>query len=176
MANRPTTKTRLIPALVFEYEKPYLKKLPVYVPAPYRVLERGTDQYGYTAVWGQLLLDTRRQTPRCEGAAICRASDGLPQAAKLLGRYPNYRRKALKISVSPPTGQQIPPHMPRNRKKPTIPNKRKFYVKLPNRNRRISYLCHQKRRQTESTGSSAHCMAYTAKWPLRYSSKPSAGR
>ncbi len=51
-ANRPTGKTRLIPSVAFEYEKPYLKKLPPYVEAPYLVHERGTDHYGYASVHG----------------------------------------------------------------------------------------------------------------------------
>ena len=40
MANRPIGKTRLIPAQTFEYEQPYLKKLPGHVPAPCLVHER----------------------------------------------------------------------------------------------------------------------------------------
>lgn len=47
MANRPVSKTGLIPARAFEYEKPFLQKLPCYVPAPYLVHTRKTDQYGY---------------------------------------------------------------------------------------------------------------------------------
>lgn len=47
MANRPVSKTGLIPARAFEYEKPFLRKLPGYVPAPYLVHTRKTDQYGY---------------------------------------------------------------------------------------------------------------------------------
>jgi hypothetical protein len=49
MENRSQTKRRLIPAKVFEYERPYLKEVPPHLPAPYQVHERGTDQYGYVA-------------------------------------------------------------------------------------------------------------------------------
>jgi hypothetical protein len=49
MANRPVGKSRLIPARVFEYEKPYLIELPSALPAPYLLHRRGIDQYGYVA-------------------------------------------------------------------------------------------------------------------------------
>lgn len=44
--NRPQ-KGGLIPAKAFEHEVSYLKKLPPFVPLPYLVHKRGTDQYGY---------------------------------------------------------------------------------------------------------------------------------
>jgi hypothetical protein len=117
MANRPTTKTRLIPIKVFEFEKPYLKKLPAYVPAPYLALERGTDQYGYAAVDGNYywIPGTKRHDVK------------VLQYAKHLIIYHNrmqlgrYRIPAdgAKNKRIPPEGQQIPPYMPKNRKKPT---------------------------------------------------------
>jgi hypothetical protein len=48
-ALRPISKTRLIPAKLFEYEKPYLKRLPEYIPPPYLPHKRIVDQYGYIA-------------------------------------------------------------------------------------------------------------------------------
>ncbi len=51
-ANRPTGKTRLIPSMAFEHEKSYLKKLPPYIEPPYRVHERGTDQYAMSQYMG----------------------------------------------------------------------------------------------------------------------------
>jgi transposase len=50
--NRPMSKTGLIPAKAFEYEKPYLKKLPPFVPEPYRCHKRQTDQYGCLNIAG----------------------------------------------------------------------------------------------------------------------------
>jgi transposase len=47
--HRPLTKSRIIPAVAFEYERAYLKQLPPHLPAPYHVHQRGTDQYGYVA-------------------------------------------------------------------------------------------------------------------------------
>lgn len=49
MEQRPQTKARLIPAKVFEHERHYLQALPKQIPAPYRVHQRDTDQYGYVA-------------------------------------------------------------------------------------------------------------------------------
>ncbi len=49
MYHRPLTKSRLISAAAFEYERAYLIELPPHLPAPYRVHERGTDQYGHAA-------------------------------------------------------------------------------------------------------------------------------
>ena len=52
MANRPVSKTHLIPSKAFEYEKVYSIRLPEFVPAPYLTYTRQTDQYGYIAVDG----------------------------------------------------------------------------------------------------------------------------
>jgi len=49
MYHRPLTKSRIISAVAFEHERAYLKQVPPHLPAPYRVHERGTDQYGYVA-------------------------------------------------------------------------------------------------------------------------------
>jgi hypothetical protein len=52
MSNRAVSKSGLIPAQAFEYEKSALIKLPPHLPPPYRVHERGTDQYGYISFNG----------------------------------------------------------------------------------------------------------------------------
>jgi hypothetical protein len=48
-ALRPQSKTRLIPAKLFEDEKPYLIRFPEYIPPPYLPHQRIVDQYGYIA-------------------------------------------------------------------------------------------------------------------------------
>ena len=50
MYNRPMSKTDLIPAKAFEFEKSYLVKIPTYVTPPYIFYERTCDQYGYISV------------------------------------------------------------------------------------------------------------------------------
>ena len=48
-AKRPLSRIRLIPAVLFEEEKPDLIKLPAYIEPPYRPHKRDIDQYGYAA-------------------------------------------------------------------------------------------------------------------------------
>ena len=116
-ANRPTGKTRLIPSVAFEYEKPYLKKLPPYVEAPYLVHERGTDQYGYASVYGNFywIPGTKRHDVK-----ILEYADHLKiyHGRKLLGRY-LLPPDGVKNRVMPPEGGPRPPHKPKYRKKPT---------------------------------------------------------
>ncbi|MHB1309743.1 MAG: transposase [Limisphaerales bacterium] len=50
MEQRPQGKARLIPAQAFEHERPFLTPLPRHLPAPYQLLERSVDEYGYVAV------------------------------------------------------------------------------------------------------------------------------
>ncbi len=49
MEHRVQTKARVIPAQLFEHERLYLNPLPEHLPAPYRMHQRVTDQYGYVA-------------------------------------------------------------------------------------------------------------------------------
>lgn len=116
-ANRPTGKTRLIPATAFEYEKAYLNKLPAYVEPPYLVYQRRTDQYGYAAFDGNFywIPGTGRHNVK-----VLRYDDHLKiyHQRKLLGHYqlPACRVKNEQIT---PTGQSKPQHKPKYRKKPT---------------------------------------------------------
>lgn len=48
-AHRPLSRSRLIPIVLFEEEKPNLIKLPIYVEPPYQPHQRNIDQYGYIA-------------------------------------------------------------------------------------------------------------------------------
>jgi len=52
LEHRPAKRTGLIPAKVFEHERKFLNELPSHLPAPYRDLQRDTDQYGYIAYGG----------------------------------------------------------------------------------------------------------------------------
>ena len=116
-ANRPTGKTRLVPASAFEYEKAYLKKLPAYVEPPYLVYQRRTDQYGYAAFDGNFywIPGTGRHNVK-----VLRYDDHLKiyHQRKLLGHYqlPAYGVKNEQIT---PIGQPKPQHKPKYRKKPT---------------------------------------------------------
>ena len=52
MEQRPQGKAGLIPAQAFEHERTFLTPLPRHLPAPYLLLERTVDEYGYVAVDG----------------------------------------------------------------------------------------------------------------------------
>lgn len=117
MEHRPQGKTRLIPAQIFEYERPYLIELSPHIPAPYRLHERGADQYGYVAFNGNYywapgtmrenikVLEYADHIQLCKGAE-CVAEYRLP---------PDGVHNQL---FSPP-GQPKPPNRANNRKRPT---------------------------------------------------------
>ena len=52
MEQRPQGKAGLIPAQAFEHELAFLTQLPRHLPAPYLLLDRTIDEYGYVAVEG----------------------------------------------------------------------------------------------------------------------------
>jgi len=52
MPKRRQGKTRVIPNIAFEYEKPFLNRLISEIPAPYKFEFRLTDQYGYISYKG----------------------------------------------------------------------------------------------------------------------------
>jgi hypothetical protein len=52
MEQRPQGKAGLIPAQAFEHERQFLTQLPRHLPAPYQLLARSIDEYGYVAVDG----------------------------------------------------------------------------------------------------------------------------
>ena len=52
MEQRPQGKAGLIPAQAFEHERTFLTELPRHLPAPYLLLDRTVDEYGYVAVEG----------------------------------------------------------------------------------------------------------------------------
>jgi transposase len=117
IANRPTTKTRLIPAQMFEHEKSYLTKLPGYIVAPYLVLKRNTDQYGYASVDGNFYWI--RGTQRHQVKVLRYAGHLMIYKDRtLLGRYP-LPADGVKNETIPPEGQSKPPYQPKDRKKPT---------------------------------------------------------
>ncbi len=116
-ANRPTGKTRIIPSQTFEYEKPYLNKLLPHIPPPYLVHERRTDQYGYVSFDGNFywVPGTKRYDVK-----VLQYSEYLKiyHTRKLLGHY-TLPPDGVKNKLISPDGQQLPPHKPKYRKKPT---------------------------------------------------------
>ncbi len=117
-ANRPTGKTRTIPSVTFEFEKPYLKKLAPYIEPPYLIHKRKTDQYGYASVNGNYywIPGTRRHDVK-----VLQYSDHLKiyHQRKQLGRYP-LPPDGVRNEVITPEGGEKPAQRPMHRKKPTV--------------------------------------------------------
>lgn len=114
MENRPQGKAGLIPAQAFEYERGFLTRLPPHLPAPYRIHDRGTDQYGYIALAGNYywVPGTRRQDVK-----VLQYSDRLNiyQARECVTEYPLAPGDVKNRRFSP-EGLPAPRHQPNNRK------------------------------------------------------------
>jgi transposase len=117
MENRPQGKAGLIPARAFEHEQAYLIELPGHLPAPYRLHERGTDQYGYAAFEGNYywVPGTRRDEVK-----VLQYADKLKiyRARECLAEYPLPADGVKNAKFAPP-GQPQPRHNPANRRRPT---------------------------------------------------------
>jgi transposase len=117
MENRLQGKANLIPAVAFEHERAYLCGLSPHLPAPYRVHERGTDQYGYTAFAGNYywVPGTRRDALRVleydDRIKLCKGGECVAEYLLPADGVRNERH-------SPP-GEPQPRHQPRNRRNST---------------------------------------------------------
>jgi transposase len=117
MENRPQTKAGLIPAQVFEHERTFLIALPPHLPPPYKLLQRGTDQYGY------ITLDANFYwvpgTGRDE-VTVLRYADRLKiyKARECLAEY-LLPADGVRNARFSPKGLPPPPHHPNNRRAPT---------------------------------------------------------
>lgn len=117
VANRPVSKTKLIPAKAFEFEQSFLRKLPPYVTPPYLAYERGTDQYGYASLdgnfyWvpGTLRFDVK-VLQFCDHLEIY-------HKRKKLAEY-ELPPDGVKNEKFSPEGEPKSRYQPKNRKKPT---------------------------------------------------------
>ena len=117
MDNKPQGKAGLIPAKAFEFECGHLTALPAHLPAPYKLHDRGTDQYGYIAFGGNYywVPGTRRDQIK-----VLEYSDRLKlfQARESLAEYPLPADGVSNAKFSP-QGLPTPTHHPKNRRHPT---------------------------------------------------------
>ena len=115
-ANRPQSRTKLIPAKAFEFERLHLTQLPPHIPAPYLIHDRVTDQYGFISFAGNYywVPGTTRDSVR-----VLQYSDTLKlyQAKKCVANY-NLPANGVKNQKFSPEGQPTSPYQPKNRKKP----------------------------------------------------------
>jgi hypothetical protein len=117
LENRPQGKARLIPAKAFEHERHFLIELPTHLPAPYRLHERDTDQYGYVAFGGNFywVPGSKRETLKVleydDRVRLCLGAECVAEYALPADGIRN-------VQFSPP-GQPAPRHKANNRKQPT---------------------------------------------------------
>ena len=124
LENKPQGKAGLIPAKAFEYECSYLTKLPPHLPAPYRVLDRGIDQYGYVALGGNFFWvpgTNRGEVKVLEYGATLK----IYQARECLIEYP-LPADGVKNKLVSPEGLPAPHYKPHNRKRPTEEEERQL--------------------------------------------------
>lgn len=124
MANRPVSKTSLIPAVAFEHEKAYLVKLLSFIPAPYIHHERGTDQYGYASFDGNFywVPGTKRDDVKVLEYSNCIK---IYYQRNLLAEYP-LPAEGVKNKTFSPEGQPKPGYKPKHRHKPTEQEEKKL--------------------------------------------------
>jgi len=113
LENRAQGKAGLIPARAFEYEQAFLVRLPPHLPAPYRIVSRGIDQYGYVAFEGNYYWVPGTGRPDVK---VLQYSDHLKiyHARQCVAEYPLPAWEVKNQSFSP-KGLPAPPHQPHNR-------------------------------------------------------------
>jgi len=123
-AQRPLSKIGAIPARLFEQEKPYLKKLPPFVPTPYLAHQRVIDQYGYASFEGNFywVPGTKRHDVTLLQYDNCIK---VYHNRKLMGEYEPAPDGARNTKILPKDGQK-PVHQPKFRKKPTAREEKKL--------------------------------------------------
>jgi len=129
MANRPVSRTGMIPAKAFEHEQQYLRKLPPFVPAPYRCHTRCTDQYGYISFDGNFYWvpgTTRGEVTVLEYQSCIK----IYQKRTLLAEY-SLPPEGLKNQLFSPKGMPNPHNKPKYRKKPTFLEEKKLRALAP---------------------------------------------
>src|SRR4030042_233710 len=127
--NRPMSKTGLIPSKAFEYEKPYLKKLPPFVPEPYRSHKRQTDQYGYISFDGNFYFipgTTRDEVTVLEYSGCVK----MYVKRKLIAEYV-LPPEGIKNQLFSPKGVPNPLHKPKYRKKTTAQEEKRLRAIAP---------------------------------------------
>ena len=115
MEYRPQGSARLIPAKAFEHECSYLHQLPLYLPAPYQVHRRGTDQYGYVALGAN---DYWVPGSRRDDVKVLQYADHMKIYLRhcCLAEYPLPPDGVRGQHFSPP-GQPQPQYQPKNRQR-----------------------------------------------------------
>lgn len=129
MAQRAVGKTALMPTKAFEYEKAYLVKVPLFVPPPYLIHKRGTDQYGNISFDGNFywVPGTSRNEVTVLQYADCIK---IYLARKLLTEY-HLPPSGIKNKQFSPKGVPRPKYKPKDRRNPTTQEEKKLRSLAP---------------------------------------------
>jgi len=137
MEHRPQGKAGLLPAKAFEHERTFLSELPPHLPAPYRLHERDTDQYGYVAFGGNFywVPGTKREAVKvleyAERLRLCLGTE-------CVAEYPLPAEGVRNAQFSPP-GQPAPPGNANNRKRPTVEEEKRLRAMGPSVDAYLSF-------------------------------------
>ncbi len=124
MRLRPVSKTGLIPAQAFDYEKTYLNRIPSFVTPPYLSLEREIDQYGFVSFAANFYWVPGKGR-HCVTVLQYSNHIKIYRARKFLQSYELPASDVKNKRISPP-GQPEPVHQPKYRKKPTEHEEKKL--------------------------------------------------
>lgn len=113
LEQRPQGKAGLIPAQAFEHERLFLQPLPPHLPAPYELLERSVDEYGFVAVLANYyeMPGTGRGTVQ---VLLYESHLQIHQAGRCLVQYPLVP-DGLRNQTRGVPGGTPPRHQPRHR-------------------------------------------------------------
>ncbi|MGH7970411.1 MAG: helix-turn-helix domain-containing protein, partial [Limisphaerales bacterium] len=117
MEQRPQGKAGLIPAQAFEHERGFLQQLPPHLPAPYKLLERSVDEYGYVAVEANYYWVPGSERGEVK---VLRYDQHIEiyQFGQQVVQYPLLPQGVKNQPVHPP-GQPVSRYKPRHRKQPS---------------------------------------------------------
>lgn len=129
MEQRPQGKPGLIPAKAFEYERGFLQQLPPHLPAPYKLLARSVDEYGYVAVEANYYWVPG--TGRGE-VTVLRFDQHLEiyQSGQRLLQYPLPPSGVRNQPFHPP-GQPASPYKPRHREQSSDQEEKRLRAMAP---------------------------------------------
>lgn len=129
MYQRPLTKSHIISAVAFEHERAYLTRVPPHLPAPYRLHERGTDQYGYVAFSANYYWVPGKGR---DDVKVLEYADRLKiyRGRESLVEYP-LPPHGTRNACFRPEGQPKPRHEPNNRRKPTLEEEKRLRAIAP---------------------------------------------
>jgi len=137
MEHRPQGKAGLLPAKAFEHERSFLIARPPHLPAPYRLHERDTDQYGYVAFGGNFywVPGTKREAVKvleyAERLRLCLGTE-------CVAEYPLPAEGVRNAQFSPP-GQPAPAGNAHNRKRPTAEEEKRLRAMGPSVDAYLSF-------------------------------------